>query len=404
MNTVSVMDLDEYDRIARQEGYPPMDDREDLILPPLAQVVQQPQGGVVAPLPYQQFLHTVYNPLLPLDQQQYQRSPSWPTIRGASSPTPAPSGPFSRGSTAFPFETIETTRVPLNDTPEGRRDNNAPERGGLEKSPTGELETPEPAGNNTRGNSVRGSATPGATGRNVGMKAYQKVILARICVEHAAEYGVIKMGDFWDMITKLLWEQAGYSLKSPRQTVFKWITLRIDELVEEEMGSGTEVECDDFRAAVEKFAERVEAHKEEVGAKAKTVEEKVREAHETMRVQMSMLHGIDEEDVPGVDTPMRSRTSTPSIALNKSSSKQHRSTSATILVDGIERSMNRLADAIQGSQAPNNGNKRKRDRSNSPEDERDHRELVAQRFSGIDKRMERLEGGIAKILDKLDAF
>ncbi|KAM0805763.1 hypothetical protein BDR22DRAFT_829103 [Usnea florida] len=394
---MNAIDLDEFDRLARQQGHPPMDNREDLMLPPLDQVVQQPIPGGVAvagPLPYQHFLSNVYTPP-PLDRQRYQRSPDWPTVLNTPTPSPAPSGLFARGSTAFLFELVETTQVPLIDTSQGGGDNNTAERGGLETPLRGALETPDVVGNPTPPRGRKG-AKKEAKGRNKGMKVHQKITLARICVDQAAQYGVMKMQDFWDTVKTLLLEQADYSLKTPRQTVMKWVTERIEEMVEEEMGSGTEVERDEFKAAVEKFAERVEAYKEEVEAKKKTAEEIVQEAHETARVQMSMLSGLYDEDILGRDTPLgsdtpapRSRTSTPSIALNKGSSRQHRSTSAALLVDGMERSIGRLADAlIQTSQAP--GTKRKR------EDED-----VAQRFDVMEQRMDRVEGGIAKILDKL---
>ena len=70
--------------------------------------------------------------------------------------------------------------------------------------------------------------------------------------------------------------------------------------------------------------------------------------------------------------------------------------STIVLVDSIERSIGRLADAISDN------NKRKRARSRSPDDDRDYRELVAKRMNSFSNYIERLEGGLAKILDKLD--
>lgn len=37
----------------------------------------------------------------------------------------------------------------------------------------------------------------------------------------------------------------------------RWVKTRIDKLVKEEMGFGTQVEQDDFKVAVEQFAIRV---------------------------------------------------------------------------------------------------------------------------------------------------
>ena len=60
------------------------------------------------------------------------------------------------------------------------------------------------------------------------------------------------------MIGELLKQKTGYKLVHPMQTVIRWVKARIDELVEEKMGSGTEVERDDFKTAVEQFAKQME--------------------------------------------------------------------------------------------------------------------------------------------------
>lgn len=58
------------------------------------------------------------------------------------------------------------------------------------------------------------------------------------------------------MIRQLLKERTGYDLVDPRQTVLKWVDAILDKLVEEEMGSGTEIKKSNFKATVEQLAER----------------------------------------------------------------------------------------------------------------------------------------------------
>lgn len=55
------------------------------------------------------------------------------------------------------------------------------------------------------------------------------------------------------MISELLKQQTGYELVNPLQTVTRWVKAQINELVEEEMGSGAEVERNDFKTALEQF-------------------------------------------------------------------------------------------------------------------------------------------------------
>lgn len=44
------------------------------------------------------------------------------------------------------------------------------------------------------------------------------------------------------MIGKLLKQKIGYKLVYPIQTITQWVKTQIDELVEEEIGSSTEVQ------------------------------------------------------------------------------------------------------------------------------------------------------------------
>ena len=96
-------------------------------------------------------------------------------------------------------------------------------------------------------------------GRGRGMNAQEKLILIREYCEHAAEFKPRNKKQFWAMIRDLLKEQTGYDLKEPRNTMLRWVADIRDELVSEEMGSGTQVDQDDFKIAVEQFAQRIKA-------------------------------------------------------------------------------------------------------------------------------------------------
>lgn len=55
------------------------------------------------------------------------------------------------------------------------------------------------------------------------------------------------------MIWRLLKDQTRYDLLKPTITVMRWVKADIDELVEEEMGSNTQVEQDDFKVVIGQF-------------------------------------------------------------------------------------------------------------------------------------------------------
>lgn len=88
------------------------------------------------------------------------------------------------------------------------------------------------------------------------------------------------------------------------------------------MGSGTQVDQDDFKAAVEQFAERIKAVDEELESQVKSSQAKAAELFESARLQSAMVFGLDDEPIPGVDAPSNAssataaRTSSTSIALN----------------------------------------------------------------------------------------
>ncbi len=106
-------------------------------------------------------------------------------------------------------------------------------------------------------------------GRNRAINAQEKLVSIRECCEHVDEYKNGNKTVFWAMISKLLTNRTGYDLLEPRNTVLRWVQQLTDELVSEEMGSGTQVEQDDFKAAVEKFRGRIEIVKNELSTAMK---------------------------------------------------------------------------------------------------------------------------------------
>lgn len=89
----------------------------------------------------------------------------------------------------------------------------------------------------------------------------------------------------------------------PKSTVTRWVSTRLDELIEEEMGSGTEVERNDFKASVETFLGRMKVVKEEVNESVKSARQKSAEIYGAARVESALVFDIDDEPIPGVDTP-----------------------------------------------------------------------------------------------------
>lgn len=59
-------------------------------------------------------------------------------------------------------------------------------------------------------------------------------------------------------------------LKEPRNNVLRWVADRRDDHVKEEMGSGTQVDQDDFKVAVEQFSARLKAVQEKLDTQVKT--------------------------------------------------------------------------------------------------------------------------------------
>lgn len=187
------------------------------------------------------------------------------------------------------------------------------------------------------------------------MNAQEKLVLIRECCEHAAEFKPRNKKQFWATIRDLLKEQTGYDLKEPRNTVLCWVADIGDELVSEKMGSGTQVDQDDFKTAVEQFAQRIKAVGQGLGTQVKSQQAKAAELFESARVQSAMVFGLDDEPIPGVDAPSNSSIAAPrfssSIALNlrarATANKRKREDSATPSANDVQAS--RENDALANS-------------------------------------------------------
>lgn len=133
-----------------------------------------------------------------------------------------------------------------------------------------------------------------------------------------------------------------------------------DELVQEEMGSGTQVEQDDFKVAVEQFGARLDAVQKELANAIKSKETQAAELFEVAWLQKTMVFELDDEPILGIDfkvsgLSMHARGT--SIALNSSqkrkrdgdSRSQYKEVSGNavlLLAETFEKSTNVLAKAL----------------------------------------------------------
>lgn len=192
--------------------------------------------------------------------------------------TASPQAPFVPPSTAPPSApfiqpTLSPTPVPpSNNSTSRRRSRGSGRTQGRERRGGDNAATT--AGIHTSGadadEEVEEVGRPRKKGRNRNMTTHEKLVLIRECVEHAEEYRPGNKTKFWAMISDILKQHTGYELANPCQTVTRWVKAIIDELVEEEMGSGTEVERNNFKTAVETFAERMKIVATDISDSVKT--------------------------------------------------------------------------------------------------------------------------------------
>lgn len=88
------------------------------------------------------------------------------------------------------------------------------------------------------------------------------------------------------------------------------------------MGSGTQVDQDNFKAVVKNFAGQIKDVDEELESQVKSSQVRAAELFESAHLQSAMVFGLDDEPIPGVDalsnalSVVGTRTSSASIALN----------------------------------------------------------------------------------------
>ena len=244
---------------------------------------------------------------------------------------------------------------------------------------------------------------PKKRGRGRGMNAQEKLVLIRECCEHAAEFKPRNKKQFWAMIRDLLKEQTGYDLKEPRNTVLRWVADIGDELVSEEMGSGTQVDQDDFKTAVEQFAQRIKAVDQELETQVKSQQAKAAELFESARAQSAMVFGLDDEPIPGVDAPSNSSTAAPrsssSIALNPlaraTANKRKREDSATPSANDVQVSRENDALANSFEKATNVLAEALRNRGPEP--------ATAATISALNDRILRMESRLTDVQSNMEA-
>lgn len=106
------------------------------------------------------------------------------------------------------------------------------------------------------------------------------------------------------------------------------------------MGSFTQVEQDDFKSAVEQFAERMEMVQKDIDVAVKDKRAYAAEMFEAAKLQSDMVFGSDDEPIPGLEAIPN--PAAPSIALNTREKKKDDSTTPSndtaILAETFERS------------------------------------------------------------------
>ncbi len=155
----------------------------------------------------------------------------------------------------------------------------------------------------------------------------------------------------------------------PRSTVTRWINTRVDELIEKEMSSGTDVKHNDFKASIETFLSQMKAIKEEVNKSVKSAWQKVAEIYEVTHIESVLVFEIDDKPIPGVNTltstSIRLSTQDISIALSDTESSRKKRCSASfyfskeksnteaaiILANSFEKSAIKLTNTFSTSKS-----------------------------------------------------
>lgn len=122
------------------------------------------------------------------------------------------------------------------------------------------------------------------------------------------------------MISEILNQQTMDELANPCQTVTRWVKAIINELVEEKIRSSTKVEENDFKTAIETFAEQIKIVTSDIDDSVKTRQQKIVENLKAARRKNSLIFDINDEPIPGVDAPERTASTGTSRAVTPGSS------------------------------------------------------------------------------------
>lgn len=82
------------------------------------------------------------------------------------------------------------------------------------------------------------------------------------------------------------------------------------------MGSGTQVDQDDFKAVVEQFAGWVKVNQDELDKQVNTNKAKSSRFYEMVCLQSAIVFGLDNEPIPGINVLSSTLQSNSFIALN----------------------------------------------------------------------------------------
>lgn len=98
----------------------------------------------------------------------------------------------------------------------------------------------------------------------------------------------------------------------------------IDELIEKKLGSGTQVEQDDFKAVVEQFAQQIKTDQKDLNEQVKNKKANAAEMFKAARLQSNIVFGLDDKPIPGIKSEaLGAALGHPnSIALNANTQKQ----------------------------------------------------------------------------------
>lgn len=235
--------------------------------------------------------------------------------------------------------------------------------------------TPPADGSDVFGTAAEGSGEgdedrPRRKPRNKNMTPQEKLVLIRGCCEHADKYRPGNKSNFWLLIRKLLRDRMNYDLADPRQTISRWVETRIDELVDKEMRSGTEVERNDFKIAVKQFANRSQAVADGTNDSTKTPQQHAAENLEVAGVERSLGFDVDVEPTSAANASSNLATgstgsATPLVAPGVQANKRRRvgpeartaggdaSKDAIFLAGSFRESITVLAEALRAPrQAP----------------------------------------------------